>query len=454
MLFDGVRLLKGLPQQQQEYCASQFDDYINKSLTPLLLDVAVLVNWCVVVLIFLLLISSGGNENVIRKLMLYIALVSCFYLAMRVSGLRSHSPYNVYLFFVMLCCWSLWLYVDSNGKQEHLYSLVFTLAFMGGVTLSLKHTMMLWLVYFVVIGTAAFIMESRKGGGVEISGMLGQGWILFCFIASLVTALVARILFRNMFAVRYLLEQRNGLLEETMKNLKEKERQLALHQKHQALSYMAAGLLHEILNPVNNSIQALSFAHSLNSDQALKEPLDDALENQNRIACIIQDLRAYISEKPAREKADSNVHDQLNKAMLICRNELAQIDVRLSGDSSRVVYGYPGELAQLYINIILNAASAITKKFDGKTGGALSIRWQQDAGMLKLSFLDNGIGMDSSLLPSIEDPFVGTGSPQHLGLGLSICRTIVNHHDGQINFFSELTEWTRVEVLLPAGQQT
>ena len=112
-----------------------------------------------------------------------------------------------------------------------------------------------------------------------------------------------------------------------------------------------------------------------------------------------------------------------------------------------VVMGYPGQLGQVFLNLISNAIDAIEEK---ENGGKITIQTYTRVDQVEITITDNGSGIEQSVIDKIFDPFfstkkVGSGT----GLGLSITYGIVERHGGTIQVSSEKNAWTKFTIRLP-----
>jgi two-component system sensor histidine kinase PhcS len=227
------------------------------------------------------------------------------------------------------------------------------------------------------------------------------------------------------------------------------EDQLIAQQKHQALSHMASGLLHELLNPINSATQALNFAKTMCRDKDLSDVIEDALFNQNRIVSIITDLRAFAQDSPATEPERASLEALISQSIKLCAAELTGISVTQTGAQSLSLACYPNALTQVMVNLLLNAAHALSerKKMDD---ARIQIRVQREDGLVRIDVEDNGKGIAPDHLKRLAEPFYSADKEsENMGLGLSICQTILRHHDGRLWVKSEQGRWTTVSLEMP-----
>ena len=175
--------------------------------------------------------------------------------------------------------------------------------------------------------------------------------------------------------------------------------------------------------------------------------LDDAEQCTKRIASLVDAVHSSARQERA-EVADIDVHEQIRSALSALDHKTRGLHVtqNFSSDCGQV-RGYPSELAQVWVNLLDNAADAVNG------GGEISIRTRRDDNQTVVEIIDNGPGIPPQNLTHIFEPFfttksVGSGK----GLGLTISRGIVgDRHGGEIEVESKAGE-TRFIVRLPVRQ--
>jgi two-component system sensor histidine kinase PhcS len=222
-------------------------------------------------------------------------------------------------------------------------------------------------------------------------------------------------------------------------------------EKINALGSLAAGLLHEINNPLNYTLTALQLAQVLvsNADSDLKEILDDIHEGMTRIGNIVTDLRtfAYPSKEGTQERF--GVDAALATAVQLTSHELKDVTVKRNLAEAPPVVGSQTQVSHVFMNLLVNAAKAV-RTLPADRMPEIAVSSQRVNGRLYVRVRDNGIGIQKDELPRIFDPFfttreVGDG----MGLGLSICHTIVKNHGGSITATSEEGHGTEIVFDLP-----
>src|SRR6476620_4750382 len=172
--------------------------------------------------------------------------------------------------------------------------------------------------------------------------------------------------------------------------------------------------------------------------------LDDAEQSTGRIASLVEAVRSIARQERA-EAADIDVHEQIRSALGVLDHKLKNIRI-IQNYSSECghVRGYPSELAQVWVNLLDNAADAVN------SGGEIAIQTQRVDTQTVVEIIDNGHGISSENLSHIFEPFFTTkGVGSGKGLGLTISQGIVgDRHGGEIEVESKAGE-TRFIVRLP-----
>ncbi len=250
------------------------------------------------------------------------------------------------------------------------------------------------------------------------------------------------------------LRERNAELSEALRRLQETEAQLIQTEKMKALGSLAAGMLHEINNPLNYSLTALHVAREWAEGSAaeLREVLDDVEEGMGRIRDIVSSLRDFAcpSDETLGQRFDFT--DALDAAVRLVSHELGDTDLVREVGGPHTVVGAKTQIILLLVNLLTNSLHALRQVRDRRP--EIAVRARAEDGRLVVTVRDNGPGIDPEMIPRIFDPFftskdVGDG----LGLGLSICHTIVRNHGGRIEVSSQPGAWTEVMFDLPLADR-
>jgi two-component system sensor histidine kinase PhcS len=253
------------------------------------------------------------------------------------------------------------------------------------------------------------------------------------------------------FRLRFELDVNNRELASTLTKLQETEVQLVQSEKMNALGKLSAGLLHEINNPLNFTFMALQLAkEDARENESMSETLADIGEGMNRIKTVISDLRAFAYPSSHIDAEAFSIEESLSSALRLTAHELGSVVVDRDDVKGVQALGSSTQIAHVLMNLLVNSAHAL-KSSPKADAGIIKVSCIQANGVSRISVRDNGCGVAAADLPKLMDPFFTTKAPgEGMGLGLSICHTIVKNHGGAIRITSEPGRWTEVIIDLPA----
>ncbi|MDH5181848.1 MAG: ATP-binding protein [Gammaproteobacteria bacterium] len=251
------------------------------------------------------------------------------------------------------------------------------------------------------------------------------------------------------------LQTRNIDLKNTLMELKTTQSRLIQSEKFNALGTLSAGLLHEINNPLNYSMTALQLAMAepaVKNDEFLNEAVQDIHEGMQRIKSIVTELHVFAYPDHGGGNKTFEFEDAVNSAIRFTSHEINNISVKLQLVPDTVVRGSDTHVVQVLVNLLLNAVNAINKT-GGKREGCIEIKSGISEKRLSVSVRDNGCGMSKKVMEHIFEPFytdseVGMG----MGLGLSVCHTLIKNYDGELVVKSSEGEWTEFTFDLPLAE--
>ncbi|MFL5304699.1 MAG: sensor histidine kinase [Polyangia bacterium] len=259
------------------------------------------------------------------------------------------------------------------------------------------------------------------------------------------------------------LEQRNRELHDALEKLRRAQDDLIRSEKLASMGRLVAGIAHEINNPVNaviNTLEPLGEAiHALagapDGDGAARaaaeadEMLRVVRRGAARTKAIVQALHNY-SRGDEQLPRELSVSRSLDDTLDLLRHHLRDVQIEKTIEPDLHVMGFPGQIDQVFMNLITNAAQALNAGQAGKPGTIRVAAARRDE-QVEITVSDDGPGIPPEVLPRIFDPFfttkdVGQGS----GLGLSIVHGIVDRHGGRIQVESRIGEGTTFRISLPA----
>ncbi|MGZ3406193.1 MAG: sensor histidine kinase, partial [Polyangia bacterium] len=252
------------------------------------------------------------------------------------------------------------------------------------------------------------------------------------------------------------LERRNKEVADALAELRRTQDELLRSEKMASMGRLVAGIAHEINNPVNAVVNTVGpLEHTLGelplaaaSKNELAEMIRVIQRGARRTKEIVQALHNY-SRGDDDRLVDVDLQRGIDDSLDLLRHHLKNgIKVeRQYGDVGRV-RGHAGQLHQVFMNLLTNAAQALGERGQG---GLIRIATERRDGKAVITVADDGPGIPADVLPRIFDPFfttkdVGQGS----GLGLSIVHGIVERHGGTIAVDSTVGKGTTFTVSLPA----
>ena len=229
------------------------------------------------------------------------------------------------------------------------------------------------------------------------------------------------------------------------------QEQLARAERLSALGALAAGVAHEINNPLSYVLLNLRYLEdNAQLGERTQLALLNALDGATRIQQIAQELRSYCGTDAPGKPEPIDVYKAASSAINIAQNQIrhrARLERSLEDDLH--VMGREGKLVQVLVNLLINAAQAIPES-DGKRH-LITVRSQSvSETVAQIEITDTGVGIPPDVLPHVFEPFSttkrrGEGS----GLGLAISKRIVEELGGTISIESQLGHGCRVLIELP-----
>lgn len=241
------------------------------------------------------------------------------------------------------------------------------------------------------------------------------------------------------------------VLVEDLTDLHNLEAELAHSERLASIGRLAAGVAHEVGNPITGvACLAQNLVHE-HDDQAIRESVDQILEQTKRVSGIIQSLIGFSHSGGADDEAFAPV------AVCECVNEAVRL-VRLSHAGKQLefvndcagghqVKGDRQRLLQVFVNLLSNACDA------SSPDGRIEVDSRVEDDLLEVTVADRGAGIAPEHLDRLFEPFFTTKQPgEGTGLGLPMVYKIIEAHGGTIHVDSRPGEGTRVAVRLPLAE--
>src|SRR3989339_174956 len=222
--------------------------------------------------------------------------------------------------------------------------------------------------------------------------------------------------------------------------------QIDQSEKLAVIGQIAAGVAHEIGNPLTSISSLVQILQRKSQDSFMNEQLVNIKENIDRITKIVRELVDF-SRPPSYETSNQDVTDVIKTALGIVKYDKRVRKVSFKTDLKNNLPNVniaADQLLQVFVNILINALDAI------KGNGIITVKSNYDSKNIYIELSDDGCGMDDATLEKIFDPFfttkeVGKGT----GLGLSVSYGIINRFNGEIKVKSKLNEGSTFTIVLP-----
>ena len=225
-----------------------------------------------------------------------------------------------------------------------------------------------------------------------------------------------------------------------------------------SLGELAAGVAHEINNPINGIINYAQIIIDEAKDESQKDVSEKIIKEGRRIAVIVRNLLSF-ARREVQDKKAVRLYEILAESLSLTGLKMAKDGIKIkeniSPQVSRIT-GQPVQLQQVFMNILINARDALNKKYPGKNKNKIIEVTVKEFSLnnfpaVQLVFKDYGSGIPSRIIDKVMNPFFSTKPPgEGTGLGLSISYGIITDHKGQIYIDSVEGEFTKVIINLPA----
>jgi signal transduction histidine kinase len=235
------------------------------------------------------------------------------------------------------------------------------------------------------------------------------------------------------------------------------EDQLVQVEKLAGMGQLAAGIAHELGNPLGSmrsNLQYIRAGLAADGHPGLVEPLDATLDNLDRMHILLRSLSEFTGQRhPHYESADLDALIRRSLAFIAKGAEKHGIElVVFLADSLPLCHLDVRAISQVLLNIFKNAMEAMPE------GGRLTIRTRLDASQGQgseaavIEIQDTGTGIEEGELRKVFRPLYST-KPRGTGLGLSFSRQVVEEHGGEIHLASQWRKGTTVTLVLPVHQE-
>jgi PAS domain S-box-containing protein len=256
---------------------------------------------------------------------------------------------------------------------------------------------------------------------------------------------------KNVIEVATDITEKVNLQTETMRT-----RQLA------SLGELAAGVAHEINNPINNIINyAQILLDEYERENRDNDILHRVIKDGDRIATIVRSLLSFARIRK-KEKSIVDLHEIFSDMFSLIVAQIQKDGINLKVDvppDLPKVFAHPQQIQQVFLNIISNSRFALNEKYPGihenKILDILCEKTTTDNNpWIRIIFHDRGTGIPANIFDKVMDPFFSTKpSSVGTGLGLSISHGIISEHGGKLMIDSIEGKFTKVTIELPARME-
>lgn len=228
--------------------------------------------------------------------------------------------------------------------------------------------------------------------------------------------------------------------------MEETERLLQKSEKLALLGQMAAGIAHEIRNPLT-SIKG--FIQLLRTSTRKEEYFDILLTELDRINDIVGEF-LVLAKPTAAVYMTRDIKMLLKDVVTLINNQSllnnVQIFVEFDNDLP-LISCEENQLKQVFLNLLKNAIEAMPK------GGNINVYvMKKEDGKISVQIIDQGVGIPEERISTLGEPFYTT-KEKGTGLGLMTCYKIIEGHNGELNIYSKINEGTTIEIILPTITQ-
>jgi two-component system NtrC family sensor kinase len=233
---------------------------------------------------------------------------------------------------------------------------------------------------------------------------------------------------------------------------REEEEKLYLTDRLASIGEMAAGLAHELNNPLTGILALSQMLMHGNLTSEHREDLECINTEAKRAAGIVKNVLLFARNKTG-ENSQCSVNEAVKTVLKLREFEERMTNITVVSNLEENLPPVPvdqWQMQQVFLNLISNAEAAIKEV---NRPGIITIGTQQIGNHVNIVFSDNGCGINKQIMPRIFDPFfttkeIGKGT----GLGLSICYSIIVKHGGKIAVKSQVNEGTTFTIKIPVVQ--
>jgi len=256
---------------------------------------------------------------------------------------------------------------------------------------------------------------------------------------------------KNLLDTRHLyldLERHNRSLEQIVA---ERTQRLVQSEKIATMGSLLAGVAHELNNPLAVVIGQAHLLRAGSTNRVLLDRVDKITAGADRCGRIVRNFLALARQRPP-ERGDVRLNQVVQEAVELLAYDLRTSNVQVTLDLAEglpVTWADAHQLHQVLVNLVANAHQAMRRQ-EGPRQIAITTRCDQEPARLHLDVADTGPGIPAEILARIFEPFFTTKAPgEGTGLGLSLCRNVLEEHGGSIAVESEVGRGTTFRIEVP-----
>lgn len=353
-----------------------------------------------------------------------------------ISGLEA-------LFIGLLC------YFDT-GLESPFRSFYFLSLLCCAIRQTVQVTLLTFVLHSLSYGILYIVLHTQEQSAYSILSMLVVlAWLTWASsaLSRLLKGFSTHLVDLNEALIENQTQLESRIAEHT-RELQETQAKLMHQDKMAGFGLLAAGIAHEVGNPLTSISNIVQVLERRNIDDYTREKLGHVAGQLNRIQGILRELTTF-SRPPAHEKTRFTIREIVDEAMNIVKyykgTKSRTLTTNVANDLP-ILYGVRDQLVQVVFNLVLNAIDATAK------GGLIELTARTDNNRVLLIVKDNGSGIESKNLMNVFQPYFTT-KQLGTGLGLFVTSKIIGEHGGTVTFETAPKQGTTFTIWLPVHQK-
>src|SRR4030043_220423 len=241
-------------------------------------------------------------------------------------------------------------------------------------------------------------------------------------------------------------------VQERTQELQQVQDQLIRAGKMAAIGELAAGVAHEINNPLTGVLTFSSLMlKKVDENHPWKKDLENIVQQTTRCRNIVRGLLDFARQRKP-DKKEWDINTLIDQTLTLVENQARFQNIKIIREFRKdipMLFLDADQIQQVFMNIIINAADAMTGD-----GGTLTVKTDLNNGIAEISFMDTGRGISKEHFSKLFTPFFTTKETgKGTGLGLAISYGIIQSHNGDIDVKSEMGKGSTFRIKLPIEKQ-